>query len=59
MKLQPRLDYARIIIYKERTRCDIIAHIVKMILTYLSIAIDQQFTVIPFRQRIFGDALVR
>jgi hypothetical protein len=59
MKLQPGLYHARVIIYKERMRGDIIADVVEMIFRHLSVAIDQQFAVVAFGQRVFGDSFVR
>ena len=58
MELQPCLYHARIIIYKECTRRDVVAYVVEMIFRDLPVPIDQQLAVIAFGQRVFGDTFV-
>ena len=59
MELQARLNHTRVIIHKECTGSDVVAHVEETIFAHLSIAIDQQFAMVPFSQRVFGDAFVR
>ena len=58
MEFQTRLYHARIIIYKECTRRDVVAYVVEMVLRDLSVPINQQFAMVTFGQRVFGDTLV-
>jgi hypothetical protein len=59
MKLQTGLYHARIIIYKECSGSNVVTYVVKTVFAHLPVTIDQQLAVIPFRQGVFGDPLVR
>ena len=56
---QTRLYHARIIIYKECIRRDDFSDVVESVFLYLAVAVDQQFGVIPLRQGVLGNPLVR
>ena len=58
VKFQSCLNYARIIIYKECTRRQILTYVIKHIFTHITIAIHQQLTLIALSQRIFGNSLI-
>ena len=59
MEHQPRLNDAGVVIYQQRTCRNVIAYAEEPILADLSVAIDEQFAVVSFRERVLRDAFVR
>ena len=59
MEHQPRLNDAGVVIYQQRTCRNVVAYAEEPILADLSVAIDEQFAVVSFRERVLRDAFVR
>ena len=59
MEHQPRLNDAGVVTYQQRTCRNVIAYAEEPILADLSVAIDEQFAVVSFRERVLRDAFVR